>query len=67
MGLEISNKEQLDRWINERMGRDLSAIKGPPPEGATYDDGDPIVNPVNIAWQDMTTGEVFVIEYDVAP
>lgn len=65
MLLTITNDEQLSAWMNERMkiGRGMRAIKGPPPDGATYDDGDPIVNPVNIAWEDMETGEVFDIEY----
>lgn len=35
------------------------------PEGATYEDGDPITQPVNIAWRDCASGEVFAIEYNV--
>jgi hypothetical protein len=65
MKLTITNKEALDAWIKERlsMGRDMYSIKGPAPEGAAYDDGDLIVGPVNVAWQDTTTGEIFAIEY----
>lgn len=67
MELTIANKEQLDEWLNERrkMGRDVFSIKGTAPEGATYSDGELITRPVNIAWQDGTSGEVFAIEYEV--
>lgn len=67
MELTIANNEQLDAWLNERrkMRRDVFSIKGAPPEGSTYDDGVLIVRPVNIAWQDGTTGEIFAIEYEV--
>lgn len=49
------------------MGKqhDVFSIKGAPPEGATYSDGELITRPVNIAWRDGTTGEVFAIEYEV--
>lgn len=65
MELEITNSDGLNRWINERreMGRAIVAIKGPPPVGATYSDGQLITNPVNIAWKDCTSGEVYAIEY----
>lgn len=67
MELTIANKEPLDAWLNERrkMGRNVFSIKGTAPEGATYGDGELITRPVNIAWQDGTTGEVFAIEYEV--
>lgn len=67
MKLTITNKEHLDRWMEERraMGRDIRAVKGKPPEGATYSDGSPIERPINIAWQDTTTGEICGIEYAV--
>jgi hypothetical protein len=67
MKLTIANKEQLDQWINERrkMNRNLVSIKGKAPNGATYSDGDPIINPINVAWQDMSSGEIFTIEYEV--
>ena len=65
MELTITNDEGLRRWIGERreMGRNITAIKGKAPDGATYSDGDPITTPVNIAWQDTTTGEIYGIEY----
>ena len=67
MKMTIANNDQLTAWLNERrkMGRDVFSIKGYPPKGATYDNGEPISRPVNIAWQDNTTGEVFAIEYEV--
>lgn len=65
MRLTISNNQQLGAWLNERrkMGRDVFSIKGDAPDGATYNDGELITRPVNIAWQDNTTGEVFAVEY----
>lgn len=67
MELTITNNEGLDRWIHERMkmGRNIKAIKGKAPDGATYSDDpdDLIKGPVNIAWQDTTTGEFYGIEY----
>ena len=68
MRLTITNDDQLTRWMGERRRKhgdnlDLRAIKGPAPEGACYNDGTPIKLPVNIAWKDMGTGEVFAIEY----
>ena len=67
MELTITKKEQLDRWLNERrsLSHDVFSIKGVAPKGATYSDGDPITRPINIAWQDGATGEVFVIEYEM--
>lgn len=64
--LTISNSDSLNRWMNERrrLDHDMFAIKGPAPEGATYEDGTPIVRPVNIAWRDSVTGEVFGIKYE---
>lgn len=68
MKLEILNSVELNKWLNQRgaMGHDLISIKGPAPDGATYDDGDPILQPVNVAWQDTITGETFHIEYSKA-
>lgn len=65
MQLTISNKHRLDQWIDERriLGRDLVSIKGTPPPGATYGDGELITRPVNVAWQDVSSGEIFAIEY----
>lgn len=65
MILTIKNKAELDVWLNARMclGHGFSAIKGAPPHGATYDDGDPIMHDVNVAWIDDVTGERFDIVY----
>lgn len=62
----IKNSENLSEWMNNRrvMGHDIYAFKGAPPEGALYDDGDPVLREVNIAWQDITTGEMFWIEWE---
>lgn len=56
----------LQEWMNERreMGRDIVAVKGRPPEGATYSDGvTPVEGVVNIAWRDTVTGEEYPVEW----
>ena len=65
--LTIANKDELDQWMQEKMraGRDIYSIKGNAPDGATYDDGTPITHPINVAWGDPKTGEVFAVEYDI--
>ena len=67
MKLTIRNKAELNEWMNERraLGHDLVSLKGTPPKGAQYSDGDLIERPVNIAWQDVTTKEIFAIEYEI--
>jgi hypothetical protein len=57
--LKMLNAMEVEFWLHERrrMGRDTFSIKGQPPIGATYSDGDPIINPINIAWVDSETGE----------
>lgn len=42
---------------------DCISIKGKPPKGATYLDGDLIERDVNIAWKCLDTGEVVDIIY----
>ena len=65
MKLTVKNQIELTDWMNSRreLGHDMMAIKGSPPVGATYDDGELIVRPVNIKWRDITSGEVFDIDY----
>ena len=65
MKLTISNKEQLDAWMAERrrLGHDMCSIKGDPPEGSTYSDGEVIKNLVNIAWKDCVTGQQILVKY----
>lgn len=66
MELKIKNKAHLSKWMDERrqLGRDMRAIKGPAPAGATYDDGEKITMPVNVGWKDCTSGQVVDIEYE---
>ena len=59
----IKNSKELNNWLNNRRNHDCVSIKGQPPIGATYEDGDLIYNEVNIAWRDIVTNEVFTIEY----
>lgn len=65
MNLIIENSEELDLWIQSRivLGRNLRAIKGKAPDGSTYSDGTLISRPVNIAWEDVSTGEILWIIY----
>ena len=65
MKLTVKNQMELTAWIQRRMalGHDMMAIKGTPPIGATYADGELIVRPVNIRWRDITSEEVFDIDY----
>ncbi len=65
--LNIVNNEQFSKWAEERrkLGHAMIAIKGKAPDGAKYSDGDPIEMPVNVAWMDGITGEVFALEYQV--
>ena len=69
MILTIKNKSQLDAWIAKAIanGHRLESIKGTAPQGATYDDGDLIVQPINVAWLDNDSGEVFEIHYEDTP
>lgn len=66
MELTISNDEELTKWMGKQRvaGRAITAIKGPPPEGATYEDGEPITRPVNVAWKCIETGEVCEVRYN---
>lgn len=67
--IDLVNRVALRQWFGERrrLGHDVTAIKGPPPEGATYEDGELITRLVNIGWKDAVTGEVFQIEYAGEP
>lgn len=55
----IANKTELDTFIWEctQNGGMAIAEKGPPPPGATYLDGEPILRDWNVAWRDSITGE----------
>jgi hypothetical protein len=63
--MKIQNNKELNNWMNERriLQHNVVAIKGIPPPGMTYSDGDPVLNPVNIAWIDIQTNERFDIIY----
>jgi len=64
--MKILNKTELDEWFNQarKDGHSLTAIKGII-EGATYDDGDPVIVPMNTAWRNVQTGEEFAIRYQI--
>ena len=65
--LTIANHTELDTWMNERrrLNRPLFSIKGNAPDNSCYSDGEKIDEPVNVAWRDGITGEIFAIEYEV--
>jgi hypothetical protein len=64
--MNISNNQELNDWLNKKyeQGHDCVALKGAPPANSTYDDGEPITMPVNVAWQDLQTGEIINIQYN---
>ena len=61
----ISNKPALDVWRQERMkmGHSLVGIKGPHPDDAEFENKDMRGLPINVAWKDFETGEIFSIEW----
>jgi hypothetical protein len=63
MQLDPRNSAEFDKWSWDRRDHDLCSVKGPAPPGATFEDGTPILTPVNVAWKDTTTGEVFKLKY----
>ena len=67
MKLEILNKDELDSWMCEKLRKGFvcSAIKGNAPFGATYSNGELIVNKVNVGWKCEDDGSQIMIEYKV--
>lgn len=63
MQLEILNSVELDLWMSQHFGNHLVGVKGKPPEGATYSDGNLIERDVNVAWKCLDTGEIIDIIY----
>ena len=51
MILEITNRDELSLFFRKSWldGNSVRAIVGPPPEGATYEDGTPITSHINHA------------------
>ena len=51
----------LSEWMFDccKKGHTCVAVKRPPRKGECYEDGTPILNPVNAGWQDIVTGEVY--------
>jgi hypothetical protein len=65
--LVLINNDELQKWFEERWGHDFVSKQIPPPKNATYEDGSPILNPINGSWEDINTGEVFKCEYAERP
>lgn len=67
LNYKIQNEEELGIFFNDAIscGHAVLAIKGNPPKGAMYSDGELIKRPVNIAWVNQTTGERVEIVYDL--
>lgn len=65
MKLVIKNDEEVRSWLQNKMFNEciLEAIKGAAPIGATYDDGDPITNQINIGWRDINSNDAIYIQY----
>lgn len=64
--MKILNETEINDWLFVRqvMNHDVVSIKGTI-KGLYYDGGEPIINPVNIAWKDIVTNEVISIKYEV--
>ena len=58
----IVNKAELDQFLWDHRDNGCDSITGTV-QGATYSDGSPVVNPMNVAWVDRKTGERFDIVY----
>ena len=65
MLLEIENIEEVDTFMDtaRRNGHDVVSIKGKPPEGANYSDGEPITKFINTKWVNCDTGDMVEIKY----
>lgn len=53
MNYDIENDKELDVFLNKHvreLGHTATSTKGPPPPWATYSDGKPILNEINMAW-----------------
>jgi hypothetical protein len=63
--VRILNKPELDLWLDQAriLGHDCLAIKGPALDGMTYEDGEPVLRPVNVAWRNVHTGDTIDIIY----
>lgn len=65
LNYKIRNNEEVNNFFHSAQlaGHNVISVKGTPPRGAMYFDGDLIEHPVNIAWVNQTTGERINIEY----
>lgn len=62
---EIANKAEIDAFIlhSVAQNQNTSSIKGNPPPGARYSDGELITRLVNVAWVNDVTGEQIDVIY----
>ena len=63
--MRIMNSEQINEfcWSVTQAGHVATAIKGDPPVGMKYSDGETVYNPVNIGWECKETGESIDVIY----
>lgn len=67
MRMEIKNKKELDAWIFKQLASGASVVSvrdGSRADDFIDPDGTIVKLPVNTAWKNIMTGEVFQIEYD---
>lgn len=64
MELTILNKKEIDDFLWENKKDYCVSIKGDPPDGATYSDGDLIKHKVNVGWRNTRTGATINILYE---
>ena len=54
----LKNKAEVDRWLWDHRDNGCRGVKGPPPPDMVYDeDNEPVTRPINVAWEDVKTGE----------
>jgi len=65
MNLTIKNRDELSVWFDNKrkLEIDVYSIKGSPPIGAIYEDGELITGKVNIAWYDPVNKDKIDIQY----
>lgn len=66
MKLTVTNQKELDDWFFQCLmdGHDVQSLQNIPKAGMVYSDEQPIDHYVNVAWQNLTTGEVMPIRYE---
>lgn len=65
LNYEIGNQKEVDKFFEYARENNLQcyAIKGEPPKGAKYEDGDLVTRNINIGWEMSYTGYQVYFHY----